>query len=174
MKVTLSEIYKAMIEQEVPINFNNTIHSLEYCKTEIELKDKDYMKTSEFKSELEKLGYVFEDSCVTDKDNFAVAWISALYVNVINSNHVCGVSPKLFNLIYKYAATPIAEREDEDDSIIYTGAELIRTAVDDWADFSEGDEKLMDWFPELADLLPKKKYKTDPQLMCIEEVEEND
>lgn len=32
----------------------------------------------------------------------------------------------------------------------------------------------MDWFPELADLLPKKKYKTDPQLMCIEEVEEND
>ena len=71
------------------------------------------MKTSEFEKELEKLGYTFEDSCVMDKDNFAVACISALYVNVINSNHVCGVSPKLFSLIYKYTATPIAEREDE-------------------------------------------------------------
>ena len=71
------------------------------------------MKTSEFKAELKKLGYVFEDSCVTDKDNFAVACINPLYANVINSNHVCGVSPKLFNLIYKYATTPIAEREDE-------------------------------------------------------------
>ena len=39
MKIALSEIYKAMIEQEVPINFNNTINSLEYCKTEIELKE---------------------------------------------------------------------------------------------------------------------------------------
>ena len=53
MKIALSEIYKAIKEQEVPINFNNTIHSLEYCKTEIEFKDKDYMKTSEFKVELE-------------------------------------------------------------------------------------------------------------------------
>lgn len=42
MKITLSEIYKAMIEQEVPINFNNTIHSLEYCKTEINLEDKKH------------------------------------------------------------------------------------------------------------------------------------
>ena len=47
MKITLSEIYKAMVEQEVPINLNNSINSLEYCKTEIELKEKDYMKTSE-------------------------------------------------------------------------------------------------------------------------------
>ena len=110
MKITLSEIYKAIKEQADYVNLNN---SLEYCKTEIEFKEKEYMKTSEFKAELEKLGYTFEDSCVMDKDNFAVACISALYVNVINSNHVCGVSPKLFNLIYKYASTPIDEREDE-------------------------------------------------------------
>lgn len=113
MKITLSEIYKAMVEQEVPINFNNTIHSLEYAKTEIEFKEKEYMKTSEFKAELEKLGYTFEESRVTNKDNFVVALISKLCVNVINSNYACEVSPKLFSLITKYAATPIAEREDE-------------------------------------------------------------
>ena len=71
------------------------------------------MKTSEFEKELEKLGYTFEDSCVTDKDNFAVAWISALYMYRIDSKYAWDISPKLFNLITKYAATPIAEREDE-------------------------------------------------------------
>jgi len=113
MKVTLSEIYKAMIEQEVPINFNNTINSLEYCKVEIEFKENDYMKTSEFKVELEKLGYTFDDDIVMNKDDLVVALISPLCVNVINSDYGCEVSPKLFNLITKYVATPIAEREDE-------------------------------------------------------------
>ena len=113
MKVTLSEIYKAMIEQESPINFNNTINSLEYCKTEIEFKEKHYMKTSEFKAELKKLGYTFEDSQVMNKNNLTVAFINSLFVNMINSNYGCVLPPKLFNLIYKYAATPIAEREDE-------------------------------------------------------------
>jgi len=113
MKIALSEIYKAMIEQESPINFNNTIHSLEYCKTEIELKEKEYMKTSEFKAELEKLEYTCEYSLIKNEQNLTVAWISTSDVNTIDSN--CGyvLSPKLFNLIYKYAATPIAEREDE-------------------------------------------------------------
>jgi len=113
MKVTLSEVYKAMIEQELPINFNNTINSLEYCKAEIELKETDYMKTSEFKAELEKLGYTFEDSCVKNEQNLTVAWISTSDVNMIDSNYDYEVSPKPFSLIYKYAATPIAEREDE-------------------------------------------------------------
>lgn len=113
MKITLSEIYKAMIEQELPINFNNTIHSLEYCKTEIEFKQKDYMKTSEFKTELEKLGYTFEDKFIKNKSNLIGAWISISDVNKINSNYGCEVSPKLFNLITKYASTPIDEREDE-------------------------------------------------------------
>ena len=113
MKITLSEIYKAMIEQEVPINFNNTIHSLEYAKTEIELKDKHYMKTSEFKAELKKLGYTLEGSRVKNKNNSVVALVSALCVNAINSNCSYVLPPKLFSLIYKYAATPIAEREDE-------------------------------------------------------------
>ena len=113
MKVTLSEIYKAIKEQADYVNLNNSIHSLEYCKTEIELKENDYMKTSEFKNELKKLGYTFEGSCVTDKDNLAVAWISALYVNEIDTTYSRKISPKLFNLITRYAATPIAEREDE-------------------------------------------------------------
>lgn len=113
MKVTLSEIYKAIKEQADYVNLNNSIHSLEYCKTEIELKEKDYMKTSEFKAELEKLGYAFEDSGVKNEQNSTIACISTLRVNVIDSNYGCEVSPKVFNLIYKYASTPIAEREDE-------------------------------------------------------------
>lgn len=113
MKVILSEIYKAMIEQEAPINFNNTIHSLEYCKTEIELKEKEYMKTSEFRNELEKMGYTLEGSRVKDEHSLTIAWVSTLCANMIDSTYDCEVSPKLFNLIYKYASTPIAEREDE-------------------------------------------------------------
>lgn len=113
MKITLSELYKAMIEQELPINFNNTINSLEYCKTEIEFKEKDYMKTSEFKNELEKLGYTFEDSHVKNEQNLTVAWISTSDVNKIFTIYGPKLSPKPFNLITKYAATPIAEREDE-------------------------------------------------------------
>lgn len=113
MKITLSDIYKAIKEQADYVNFNNTIHSLEYCKTEIEFKQKDYMKTSEFKAELEKMGYTFENERVKNEQNLTVTWISTSYVNLIKSN--CGyvLSPKLFNLIYKYAATPIAEREDK-------------------------------------------------------------
>ena len=113
MKIALSEIYKAIKEQADYVNFNNTIHSLQSCKTEIEFKENDYMKTSEFKSELEKLGYTFEDSQVMNKNNLTVAFINSLFVNMINSNYGCVLPQKLFNLITKYAATPIAEREDE-------------------------------------------------------------
>ena len=113
MKIALSEIYKAIKEQVDYVNLNNSINSLEYAKGTIEFKEKDYMKTSEFKAELKKLGYVFEDSRVKDKSSSMAAWISALCVNKIDTNYDCKVSPKLFNLLYKYAATPIAEREDE-------------------------------------------------------------
>ena len=113
VKITLSEIYKAMIDQEVPINFNNTINSLEYCKTEIELKEKYHMKTSEFKNELRKMGYTFEGNHVMNEQNLAMAWISLVCVNMIVTTYGREVSPKLFSLITKYAATPIAEREDE-------------------------------------------------------------
>lgn len=71
------------------------------------------MKTSEFKTELEKLEYTFEYEFVKNKNNLEVACISTSYVNVIDTGYSCEISPKLFNLIYKYAATPIAEREDE-------------------------------------------------------------
>ena len=39
MKIALSEIYKAMTGQADYVNLNNSIHSLEYAKTEIELKE---------------------------------------------------------------------------------------------------------------------------------------
>ena len=39
MKIALSELYKVIKEQADYVNLNNSIHSLEYCKTEIELKE---------------------------------------------------------------------------------------------------------------------------------------
>jgi len=113
MKIALSEIYKAMTEQADYVNLNNSINSLEYCKGIIELKEKDYMKTSKFKAELEKMGYTFEDGNLKNEQGLMAAWISKLYVNKIDSAYACELPPKLFSLIYKYAATPIAEREDE-------------------------------------------------------------
>lgn len=78
-------------------------------------ESENYMKTSEFKAELKKLGYTFDGSHI--KKNLAIAWISALYVNAIDTTYDPEygreVSPKLFSLITRYAATPIAEREDE-------------------------------------------------------------
>lgn len=71
------------------------------------------MKTSEFKAELRKMGYTFEGNHVMNEQNLAMAWISLVCVNMIVTTYGREVSPKLFNLIYKYAATPIAEREDE-------------------------------------------------------------
>jgi len=113
MKIALSEIYKAIKEQADYVNLNNSINSLEYAKGIIKFKEKDYMKTSEFKAELEKLGYTFENERVKNEQNLTVAWISTSDVNTIDSNYNYKVSPKLFNLITKYAATPIAEHEDE-------------------------------------------------------------
>ena len=113
MKIALSEIYKAMIEQADYVNLNNSINSLEYAKTEIEFEENNYMKTSEFKNELGKMGYTFEDARVMDENSLTVAWINTSRVNKIDSAYACDISPKLFSLITKYAATPIAEREDE-------------------------------------------------------------
>lgn len=72
-----------------------------------------YMKTSEFKAELEKMGYTFEGTHVINEQNSRIAWVSSIYVNSIDTHYSREVSPKLFSLITKYAATPIAEREDE-------------------------------------------------------------
>lgn len=47
---------------------------------------------------------------------------------------------------------------------ILTGAELMRTAIDDWTAFTDNDETLFEWYPELAKILPNKKYKVTPQL----------
>lgn len=113
MQITLAEIYKAIKEQTDYVNLNNSIHSLEYCKGIIELEENDYMKTSEFKAELRILGYTFEDGHVMNEKNLAIACISSVCVNEIDTIYSREISPKIFNLITKYAATPIAERKDE-------------------------------------------------------------
>ena len=76
-------------------------------------KEDKFMKTSEFKAELRKMGYTFEGNHVMNEQNLAMAWISLVCVNMIVTTYGREVSPKLFSLITKYAATPIAEREDE-------------------------------------------------------------
>ncbi|WP_373758275.1 hypothetical protein [Jeotgalibaca porci] len=78
-----------------------------------------YMKTSEFKAELEKLGYMFEDNLVKNKQDVASAYISTICVNkmdtFLGTDTLGGetISDELFSLLTRYAATPIAEREDE-------------------------------------------------------------
>ena len=47
MKITLSEIYKAIKEQADYVNLNNSINSLEYCKAEIEFKDDKHILTED-------------------------------------------------------------------------------------------------------------------------------
>ena len=90
----------------------------DYCSWTPEMFDQNwkedkFMKTSEFKAELEKLGYTFEGTHVINEQNSRIAWVSSVYVNSIDTHYSREVSPKLFNLITKYAATPIDEREDE-------------------------------------------------------------
>lgn len=114
MKITLSEIYKAMIEQADYVNFNNTINSLEYCKTEIELKENNYMKTSEFKAELGKMGYVFgKKGHVNNLLGCTVASVKLDETNILDTFWGETISDELFSLLTRYAATPIDEREDE-------------------------------------------------------------
>ena len=57
------------------------------------------------------------------------------------------------------------------DCRILTGTELIKVAVDDWNAFPDNDETLFEWYPDLAKVLPNKKYKVNPQLE-FEEVDE--
>lgn len=54
--------------------------------------------------------------------------------------------------------------EKESECQIISGAELMRTAIDDWNAFPDNDETLFDWYPELAKVLPDKKYKVWPML----------
>ncbi|MCH4172585.1 MAG: hypothetical protein LKF36_15305 [Lactobacillus sp.] len=51
-----------------------------------------------------------------------------------------------------------------------TGAELLKEAVTDWKLFSE-NESFVDWFPDAAWIMPKKRYQFDSELSGIEEVE---
>lgn len=59
----------------------------------------------------------------------------------------------------------------EHDYQILTGTELMKTAIDDWNAFPDNDETLFEWYPNLAKVLPNKKYKVNPQLE-FEEVDE--
>ncbi len=76
-------------------------------------KEDKYMKTSKFKAELEKMGYTFEDEYVKNEQDLTSVWISPVHVNAIITGFGPEISPKLFKLITKYTATPIAERKDE-------------------------------------------------------------
>lgn len=57
------------------------------------------------------------------------------------------------------------------DYQVLTGAELIRTAIDDWQNFADNDETLIQWYPQLNIVLPNKKYRVWPELQ-FEEVDE--
>lgn len=57
------------------------------------------------------------------------------------------------------------------DCQVLTGAELIKTAIDDWQNFADNDETLTQWYPQLNTVLPHKKYRVYPELQ-FEEVEE--
>ncbi len=65
---------------------------------------------------------------------------------------------------------PEIKTEDGDYQIL-TGAELIKTAVDDWLNFANNDETLIQWYPKLGVVLPNKKYVVSPML-DFEEVNE--
>lgn len=49
MKIALSDIYKAMVEQADYVNLNNTIHSLEYAKGIIEFEENKHILTEDKK-----------------------------------------------------------------------------------------------------------------------------
>ncbi|KRM79487.1 hypothetical protein FC84_GL001667 [Lapidilactobacillus dextrinicus DSM 20335] len=57
------------------------------------------------------------------------------------------------------------------DYQVLTGAELIRTAIDDWLNFTDNDVTLIQWYPKLDVVLPNKKYVVSPML-DFEEVED--
>ena len=56
---------------------------------------------------------------------------------------------------------------------ILTGADLIKTAVDDWQAFDDDDLSLIEWFPELSRVKSYKKYKVWSELQ-FEEIEGDD
>ena len=70
------------------------------------------MKTSEFKKELRKLGYGFEEGHVYNLLKRTVARVKLDETNVLDSFWGETISYELFSLLTRYAATPIAERED--------------------------------------------------------------
>lgn len=56
--------------------------------------------------------------------------------------------------------------------MIFTGAEIIREAAVDWEEYTEnGEISFPDWFPQMADLKPRQKYRTDGMLSYFEEVD---
>ena len=53
---------------------------------------------------------------------------------------------------------------DDVDYQVLTGAELIRTAIDDWQNFTDNDVTLIQWYAKLDIVLPNKKYGVSPML----------
>lgn len=76
-------------------------------------ESENYMKTSEFKTELKKLGYTFEDEYLMNKQGKPSAYVSTVCVNKMDTTFGYEISPKVFSLMSRYATTPIAERNDK-------------------------------------------------------------
>jgi hypothetical protein len=57
------------------------------------------------------------------------------------------------------------DRDDSDNQIL-TGAELMRTAIDDWQWID--DMSLFDWYPELTTVRAKRKYLVTSELLFEE------
>ena len=53
---------------------------------------------------------------------------------------------------------------DDVDYQVLTGAELIRTAIDDWQNFTDNDVTLIQWYAKLDIVLPNKKYVVSTML----------
>lgn len=60
---------------------------------------------------------------------------------------------------------------NEEEYQILTGAELMRKAVYDWQKFANDDRTLIQWFPELSNVLKNKKYRVSP-ILDFEEIDE--
>lgn len=56
--------------------------------------------------------------------------------------------------------------KDNPDNQILTGAELMRTAIDDWQWID--DMSLFDWYPELKTVRATKKYLVTSELLFEE------
>lgn len=146
------------------------------------------MKTKEFIKRVEDLGYdveLYPSHVVITTSNISVATVYTQRLYEINTRSIVKVElthkEELFDLIIKYAKTPIEEREEEKK--FYLRHTWIETGYDDYLnidledDYYYLDDKKEDWYKktiftrkEIDEI--KAKYNTDLSDFEIVEVEE--